>query len=107
MKAIICIVLILGLFFTLSASGSRAVICKDMKEFTELHDRVHKAMLAEGALQDRWCYPKVLLDGRVALAVEERMVKHLKLAERKRVVELKAEWFPEVKDELDNERIAK
>lgn len=95
MRAIICIVLLLGLFLTLVASGTRAIICEDMDEWQTFEDHVHSAMIADGAIQERWSYPKIHpVDGRIAFVVETRMEKYLSVVQRGRIVELPDDWAP-------------
>ena len=73
----------------------QAVICNSIIEFNRIERRIHNAMVADGAIQERWADPIIHPStGKVALPVEEkRMGKHL--LDEELVVDLTADWFPE------------
>lgn len=78
----------------------KAIIFDNLAEFNKLHDRVHKAMLADGAKQERWCFPDKHPKGnRIWFTVEDRMLEYLTDKERARIVELLPDWFPPIPSE--------
>ena len=71
----------------------RAILCRNMDEFNEIERRINEAMVVDGAIQDCWAEPEIML------VIESSMIKHLTEDERGRIVAL----FTEGEEEEINE----
>jgi len=79
----------------------KAIIFDTLEEFSVLQDRVHRAMVGDGAQQECWCTPIIhpTVD-KIAFTVKDEAIPYLTDAELAQVKTLDESWFPVTEKEF-------
>jgi len=94
--------LILTLFLFTALPPHSAIVFNNLEDAQSLELHIHEAMIADGAIQERWCEireRKVLWWTEYAVVIEQRVEQYLTPEEKEQIETLDDSWFPESEEE--------